>query len=125
MPVSWPGNSKRSAPRQPRLHAVRKRIAAVPGARLDDLPWQRAADDLLDAPRRLDQRIEVDPRLDAHGVQAVHEVLGTHVSRGAGSPPTRAGTAAPRLRRGSRRSMRCPTPLEPWPVAPPRPPRAA
>src|SRR5437762_6434608 len=78
---------------QARLHAVGQRIAPRPLARLDDLPRECAPDDFLHAPGDADQRVEVDARLDTHGEEAMHEVLGADIARRAGGEGTAAEAA--------------------------------
>src|SRR5882762_415456 len=87
------GEGSFSSRGQARLHAVGQGVAPGPLARLDDLPGQRAPDDFLDALRDADQRVEIYARLDAHGEEAVDEVLGADVARGAGSEGAAAEAA--------------------------------
>src|ERR671917_586295 len=50
----------------------------------EEVAAERAAEQRLDGPAGLEQRLEVDARLDAHLVQHRHEVLGGDVAGRAG-----------------------------------------
>src|SRR5688500_17266544 len=62
-------------------------------ARLHDLAGERTTDDLLDAPAGGEEAIEVDAGCHAHRVQAVDEILGADVARGAGRERASTETA--------------------------------
>src|SRR6185503_3918825 len=74
------GSPARARLRDARRDPVGEGIAAVGLAGLHALTGERAHDDLMHAPRDIEEAIEVDARLDAHRVQTVHEVLAAHVA---------------------------------------------
>jgi hypothetical protein len=72
------------------FHSVGDLVAAVPLSRLQQLAREFTTNDLLHAFCYLNEAIQINPGLVAHGVQAVHQIFGADIARSARGERTTA-----------------------------------